>query len=167
MQDLRKKRDEERQKQLRWREEHRNALLAGSVTGHDSSDTGGGDSLPPGGGTSAGRRRDLPPPPPPPPAPPSPGGGAGLGPGALSPGVSLDSGLRTRALYGVQPGREQAFRQKQWRQVRAQPFVLSFITYLHYVLYLGQLFVLRLAVFTVGILLLCPCFMLLLIVHYV
>lgn len=35
-QDSRKKREEERQKQLRWREEHRNALLQG----HDSVETG-------------------------------------------------------------------------------------------------------------------------------
>ena len=36
IQDARKKREEERQKQLRWREEHRNALLQG----HESVDTG-------------------------------------------------------------------------------------------------------------------------------
>jgi len=35
-QDSKKKRDEERQKQLRWREEHRNAILQG----RDSLDTG-------------------------------------------------------------------------------------------------------------------------------
>ena len=35
LQDSKKKREEERQKQLRWREEHRNALLQG----HDSMDT--------------------------------------------------------------------------------------------------------------------------------
>ena len=36
VQDSKKKREEERQKQIRWREEHRNALLQG----HDSLDTG-------------------------------------------------------------------------------------------------------------------------------
>jgi len=102
--DLRKKRDEERQKQLRWREEHRNALLHG----HDSSDTGA-DSLP------GAHRRDPPPPPPPPPAPAS----AAPGPGTtFDSGPTFDSVGRTRALYGIEPGREQAFRQKQWRHVR-------------------------------------------------
>ena len=100
MKDLRKKRDEERQKQLRWREEHRNALLQGNVVGQDSSDTGP-DSLP--------GRRDPPPPP--------PTGSAAPGPGP-GPAASYDSLGRTRAMYDVEPGREQTFRQKQWRQVR-------------------------------------------------
>ena len=93
--DLRKKRDDERQKQLRWREEHRNALLQGHVIDRDSSDNGG-DSLP------------GPPGPPPPPAPSSATGG---------PPTSIDSLGRTRALYDIEPGHQQAFRQKQWRQV--------------------------------------------------
>jgi len=97
LKDLRKKRDEERQKQLRWREEHRNALLQGKVAGRDSSDTGP-DSLPPG-----------------PPGDPPPGPSSGP-PGGPAP--TFDSGGRTRALYGVEPGRERSYRQKQWRQVR-------------------------------------------------
>jgi hypothetical protein len=36
---MRKKRDEERQKQLRWREEHRIALLQGNVPPRDAVDT--------------------------------------------------------------------------------------------------------------------------------
>jgi len=112
LKDLRKKRDEERQKQLRWREEHRNALIQDNVNAaagahRDSSDTGHSESLPPG-------HRGDPPPPPPPPPPGAPGSG-GAGPGA---GMSLDSVGRTRALYGVDPRREQTFRQKQWRHVR-------------------------------------------------
>jgi len=105
MKDLRKKRDEERQKQLRWREEHRNALIQGNVVGRDSSDTGP-DSLP--------GPRD----PPPPPAPSS---------AAPGPGPSFDTGGRTRALYGLEPGREQSFRQKQWRQVSARLYLLTYL----------------------------------------
>jgi len=90
VQDLRKKRDDERQKQLRWREEHRNALLHHAA----SSDT---DPLP--------RRPHDPPPPPPPP----PGAPASPGAGAMSPDASL---------YGPEPGRQQSRRQKQWRHVR-------------------------------------------------
>jgi inositol 1,4,5-triphosphate receptor type 1 len=65
--DMRKKRDEERQKQLRWREEHRNALLQGGLSaGRDSSDACV---------DSHAGRRDHQPPPPPPPGAAAAGGG--------------------------------------------------------------------------------------------
>ena len=86
-QDSKKKREEERQKQLRWREEHRSALLAG----HDSLDASSGDPA----STRALLRAGL--------------GGAGRG--AL-PGYSSPSGLPPLVVAGAQ-----AFRQKRWRQV--------------------------------------------------
>lgn len=49
-QDARKKREDERQKQLRWREEHRSILLQDQ----DSGDEGGGGDDGPGGPGGAG-----------------------------------------------------------------------------------------------------------------
>jgi len=47
---MRKKRDEERQKQLRWREEHRVALLQGNVPPRSSGDSERYTGRPPPGG---------------------------------------------------------------------------------------------------------------------
>jgi len=64
--DAKSKREEERQKQLRWREENRNALLQPTTGGRDSVDTLSGNGHASGADTTS-----------------SPGGGGGLRLGQL------------------------------------------------------------------------------------